>query len=110
MILGEEMSLWVRTRWRFSDVASASTGSGFPLMPSCSNPGKFWSAENSFAAASTLIERAGCGLGCAGLSASVTLRKGDGGVFEVSVDETLRFSKKEMGRFPSDAEIVAALS
>ena len=43
-------------------------------------------------------------------SASVTLRKGGGGVFEVTVDGTLRFSTKQTGRFPSDAEIVVAIS
>ena len=35
------------------------------------------------------------------------LIKGSGGVFEVSVDGDLRFSKKALGRFPSDEEIAA---
>ena len=30
-----------------------------------------------------------------------------GGVFEISVDGDLRFSKKELGRFPSDDELDA---
>ena len=33
-----------------------------------------------------------------------------GGVFEVAVDGTLIFSKKESGRFPSNEEILAALA
>jgi selenoprotein W-related protein len=32
-----------------------------------------------------------------------------GGVFEVSVDGHLLFSKRTQGRFPDDAEILAAL-
>jgi len=32
-----------------------------------------------------------------------------GGVFEVSVDGRLLFSKRAQGRFPEDAEILAAL-
>lgn len=34
--------------------------------------------------------------------------KGTNGVFEITVDDRLRFSKKAMGRFPTDEEIVAA--
>lgn len=41
--------------------------------------------------------------------AEVRLVKSRGGVFEVTVDGVLKFSKKELGRFPSDDE-VAALS
>ena len=33
-----------------------------------------------------------------------------GGVFEVEVDGTLIFSKKELDRFPEDEEIFAALA
>jgi selT/selW/selH-like putative selenoprotein len=38
-----------------------------------------------------------------------TLEKGAGGVFDVTVDEKLIFSKHAVGRFPSEDEIVAAL-
>jgi selT/selW/selH-like putative selenoprotein len=37
----------------------------------------------------------------------VTLVKAGGGVFEISVDGALAFSKKRLGRFPTDAEIDA---
>ena len=37
------------------------------------------------------------------------LLRGDAGVFEVSADGALVFSKKKTGRFPSDAEVIAAL-
>ena len=33
--------------------------------------------------------------------------KAGGGVFEISVDGRLGFSKKKLGRFPSDDEVVA---
>jgi selT/selW/selH-like putative selenoprotein len=33
-----------------------------------------------------------------------------GGVFEISVDGQLKFSKKQTGRFPTDAEIDALAS
>jgi selT/selW/selH-like putative selenoprotein len=33
--------------------------------------------------------------------------KGSGGVFEISVDGKLAFSKKRLGRFPSDDEVDA---
>jgi selT/selW/selH-like putative selenoprotein len=39
--------------------------------------------------------------------AEVALKRSSGGVFEVSVDGTLAFSKKSLGRFPTDAEIDA---
>jgi len=32
---------------------------------------------------------------------------GVGGVFEITVDGKLKFSKKQMGRFPTDEEIDA---
>lgn len=34
---------------------------------------------------------------------------GSGGVFEVAVDNVKIFSKKELGRFPEDGEILAAI-
>lgn len=37
--------------------------------------------------------------------ADVELVRGGGGVFEISVDGRLVFSKKELGRFPTDDEI-----
>ena len=42
-------------------------------------------------------------------SAEVKLRKGRGGVFEITVDGRLRFSKRETGRFPTEGEVVSAL-
>jgi selT/selW/selH-like putative selenoprotein len=39
----------------------------------------------------------------------VNLRKSSGGVFEMTVDGALRFSKKAAGRFPTDEEILAAI-
>ncbi len=42
-------------------------------------------------------------------SAEVELVKGVGGVFEVSVDGALKFSKKKTGRFPSDADLDAVV-
>jgi selT/selW/selH-like putative selenoprotein len=41
--------------------------------------------------------------------AQVTLRKSGGGVFEITVDGKLGFSKKTTGRFPSDEEALRAL-
>ena len=40
---------------------------------------------------------------------AVELIKSKGGAFEIRRDDTLIFSKKGTGRFPSNAEIVAAL-
>jgi selenoprotein W-related protein len=37
----------------------------------------------------------------------VELVKGVGGVFEITIDGQLAFSKKQLGRFPEDAEIDA---
>jgi len=37
----------------------------------------------------------------------VELVKSSGGVFEITVDGKLAFSKKKLGRFPEDAEIDA---
>ena len=35
------------------------------------------------------------------------LVEGSGGVFEIEVDGELRFSKKALGRFPTDEELAA---
>jgi selenoprotein W-related protein len=40
--------------------------------------------------------------------AEVELVPGTGGVFEVTVDGRLMFSKKQLKRFPTDEEIIAA--
>jgi selenoprotein W-related protein len=40
----------------------------------------------------------------------VELVKGVAGVFEITVDGQLVFSKRQLGRFPEDAEIDALLS
>lgn len=39
----------------------------------------------------------------------IELIKGKGGAFEIRSGETLVFSKKKTGRFPSNDEVVAAL-
>jgi selenoprotein W-related protein len=39
--------------------------------------------------------------------AEVELVPGVGGVFEITVDGQLKFSKKQMGRFPTDEEVLA---
>ena len=39
--------------------------------------------------------------------ADVELVRSSGGVFEILVDGQLKFSKKAIGRFPSDAEVDA---
>ena len=41
--------------------------------------------------------------------AEITLRRTGGGVFEITVDGTLRYSKRRTGAFPSDAEVLASL-
>jgi selT/selW/selH-like putative selenoprotein len=41
--------------------------------------------------------------------AQVTLRRSGGGVFEITLDGRLGFSKKAAGRFPSDEEALRAL-
>ena len=43
-------------------------------------------------------------------AAEVRLVKSSGGVFEITVDGTLRFSKKALGRFPTDTEVAAAIA
>ncbi len=40
--------------------------------------------------------------------AEVELVPGGGGVFDITVDGRLKFSKKQTGRFPTDDEVVAA--
>lgn len=39
--------------------------------------------------------------------AEVTLRRSGGGVFEITVDGRLAYSKKATGRFPTEAEMRA---
>jgi selenoprotein W-related protein len=39
----------------------------------------------------------------------VELVKGVAGVFEITIDGQLKFSKKQLGRFPEDAEIDALI-
>ena len=40
----------------------------------------------------------------------VELIKGIAGVFEITIDGELKFSKKQLGRFPEDAEIDALIA
>ena len=40
---------------------------------------------------------------------SVETVEGSGGVFEVSVDGSLVYSKKETGRFPDKGEVVSSM-
>ena len=40
-------------------------------------------------------------------NADVELARGSGGVFEITVDGQLKFSKKQLGRFPTDDEVDA---
>jgi selT/selW/selH-like putative selenoprotein len=44
------------------------------------------------------------------LGVTATLIKGGGGNFDVVVDGSLIFSKKQAGRFPEHAEILSQLS
>ena len=39
--------------------------------------------------------------------AEVAYKRSGGGVFEITVDGELKFSKKQLGRFPTDEEIDA---
>jgi selT/selW/selH-like putative selenoprotein len=39
----------------------------------------------------------------------VKLRRSGGGVFEITVDGRVSYSKKAMGRFPTDDEVLAAV-
>jgi predicted Rdx family selenoprotein len=40
----------------------------------------------------------------------VTLERLGGGVFEISVDDRIACSKQILGRFPTDAEIIASVT
>jgi selT/selW/selH-like putative selenoprotein len=42
-------------------------------------------------------------------TADVQLRKSGGGVFEITVAGSLRYSKKATGRFPTDEEVLRTL-
>lgn len=42
--------------------------------------------------------------------AAITLRKSGGGVFEITVDGRLRYSKRATGAFPTDDEVLASLT
>jgi len=37
----------------------------------------------------------------------VTLRRSGGGAFEIRVEDRIVYSKRTIGRFPTDAEIIA---
>jgi selT/selW/selH-like putative selenoprotein len=39
--------------------------------------------------------------------ATIAYKRSGGGVFEITVDGELKFSKKKLGRFPTDEEIEA---
>lgn len=41
--------------------------------------------------------------------ASVEIIEGSGGVFEVTVDDSLIYSKKETGRFPEEGELISLM-
>jgi len=41
--------------------------------------------------------------------ADISLRRSGGGVFEITVDGGLRYSKKASGRFPSEDEVLGAV-
>ncbi len=43
-------------------------------------------------------------------TAEVTLHKTGGGVFEITVNGGLRYSKKATGRFPTDEDVRATLA
>ena len=42
-------------------------------------------------------------------SASISLRRSGGGVFEITVDGRLAYSKKATGAFPTDEEVLRTL-
>jgi selT/selW/selH-like putative selenoprotein len=42
-------------------------------------------------------------------SSEIHLRRSGGGVFEITVDGKLAYSKKATGRFPTDEEVLAIL-
>lgn len=41
--------------------------------------------------------------------AKVTLKKGSGGIFDITVDGTLAYTKSKTKRFPTEREIAAAV-
>jgi selT/selW/selH-like putative selenoprotein len=41
--------------------------------------------------------------------AKVDLRKSGGGVFEITVDDRLRYSKKATGNFPTDEDVLGTI-
>ncbi len=41
--------------------------------------------------------------------AQISLKRSGGGVFEITVDGRLAYSKKATGRFPSDEEVLRTL-
>ena len=43
-------------------------------------------------------------------SAEIRLRKSGGGVFEITVDGKLAYSKKATGRFPTDEEVLGTVA
>jgi len=45
-----------------------------------------------------------------GSQAEISLIAGSGGVYEVTVDGRLIFSKKQLGRFPAEGEIIRLLT
>jgi len=45
-----------------------------------------------------------------GADTDIELIAGSGGVYEVSVDGRLVFSKRSLGRFPEDGEIIRLIS
>jgi selT/selW/selH-like putative selenoprotein len=45
-----------------------------------------------------------------GSSVKVESVRGDGGIFDVEIDDTLVFRKFEEGRFPTNREILAEIS
>ena len=43
-------------------------------------------------------------------TATVTLKRSGGGVFEITVDGRLAYSKKATGEFPTDEQVKASIS
>jgi selenoprotein W-related protein len=43
------------------------------------------------------------------LGVTATLTPGSGGVFDVTVDGTVIFSKKSLGRFPEEGEVIGIM-
>jgi selT/selW/selH-like putative selenoprotein len=43
-------------------------------------------------------------------AASVTLKRSGGGVFEITVDGKLAYSKKATGDFPTNEQVLAAIT